>query len=180
MRNCGRRRAMTNKSMENRDEIVLSRILKLIGINNFDMNDFDNRLKYQKLIYLAQATGINIGYGYSWYIRGPYSPFLTKTLFNIQENPTLFEKWNTIKFKQEDDICKRITRLAGILGDKFHNPEYLEILASLHYLHTTLPASENSCTQLKSRLLVIKPNLKKVPDINMMIDKACKDLKQLN
>jgi uncharacterized protein YwgA len=167
-------------SNENLNEIILSRILKLMGIDGIEMDDFNKRLRYQKLIYLAQATGINIGYGYSWYVRGPYAPLLTRSLFNIKENPALFDKWDTIKFKREDDVVKRLNQLKSVLGTNFDDPKYLEVLASLHYLHKTLPPRENSCSQLKTRLLDIKPELKKVENIQTMIDNACKDLKKFN
>jgi hypothetical protein len=167
-------------SNENQNEIILSRILKLMGFNGVEMDDFNNRLKYQKLIYLAQNTGINIGYGYSWYVRGPYSPFLTRTLFNIKENPTLFDKGDSIKFKHEDEIVKRLERLNEVLGSNFDDPKYLEVMASLHYLRTTLPTSENTTPQIKKRLLTLKPGLKKITNINQIMENACKDLNKLN
>jgi hypothetical protein len=171
---------MEKNSHENQNEIILSRLLKLMGVDSIQMDDFNNRLKYQKLIYLAQNVGINIGYGYSWYVRGPYSPLLTRTLYNIKEDPTLFEKGNTIKFKKEDEIVERLNKLRKVLGPKFDDPIYLEVLASLQYLHSTLSPNENSCSQLKTRLLTIKPNLRTVPDIHNKIESACKDLKKLN
>ncbi|MDD1690124.1 MAG: hypothetical protein LUQ66_05640 [Methanoregula sp.] len=171
---------MEKNSNDTQNEIILSRILKLMGFDGIDMDDFDNRLKYQKLVYLAQNTGINIGYGYSWYVRGPYSPLLTRTLFNIKENPALFDKWDTIKFKHEDVILKRLRRLQDVLGSHFNDPKYLEVIASLHYLRTTLPTSENSYSQIKKRLLMLKPDLKNIPHINHMMDNACKDLINLN
>ena len=43
---------------EYRDEKILSKILNLLGIESIDMDNFDNRLKYQKLIYLVQNSGL--------------------------------------------------------------------------------------------------------------------------
>jgi len=168
-----------NNNIEDQNEVILSRILKLLGVDGVNMKDFDNRLKYQKLIYLTQNLGIGLGYGYSWYVRGPYSPALTRTLFNIRDNES-FRKWNSIKFNQEDEVVKRLNHLKTILGSNFENPYYLEVLASLHYLHKTLPPSENSCTQLKERLLCVKPDLKNVTNIHAMMDLACKDLNKFN
>lgn len=152
----------------------------MMGLTGVNMTDFSNRLKYQKLIYLAQATGINIGYGYSWYLRGPYAPHLAQTLFNIDENPSLFKLGDTIKFKSEPDIQKRIDKLTNILGDHIEDPNYLEVLASLHYLQTTLPSNKNSCDELSARLFKLKPGLKNVEDVNTIIKNAYKDLKKLN
>lgn len=50
---------------ECRDEKILSKILNLLGIESIDMDSFDNRLKYQKLIYLVQNSGLSLGYGYN-------------------------------------------------------------------------------------------------------------------
>jgi len=169
-----------NNNNENQKGIILSRILKHLGFTGVDMDDFDNRLKYQKLIYLTQNIGVGLGYGYSWYVRGPYSPALTRTLFNIRDTPGLFNQGETITFKQEKEVVKRIDLLKAVLGTNFDDPTYLEVLASLHYLHKTLPPSENSCQHKKERLLTIKPDLKNIPDINKIIDLACKDLNKFN
>lgn len=171
---------MENNNSENQNGIILSRILKLLGFDGVDMDDFDNRLKYQKLIYLTQNLGVGLGYGYSWYVRGPYSPALTRTLFNIRDTPRLFDQQNTIKFKQEVEVIKRLDHLKTVLGSNFANPNYLEVLASLHYLRTTLPPGESKCPQIGTRLLTLKPDLKNIPNIQKMIDMACKDLNKLN
>jgi len=165
---------------EEQKGIILSRIFQLLGFDNIDMDDFDNRLKYQKLIYLIQNQGIRLGYGYSWYVRGPYSPALTRTLFNIDENPCLFDGAKKIKFDQEKEVAKRLTNLKSLLGDHIDDPIYLEVLASIHYLHKTLPPNENSCKHLRDNLLAIKPDLKKVQNIEDIITLACKDLNKFN
>jgi len=80
-----------DESAEYRDEKILSKILNLLGFESIDMGSFDNRLKYQKLIYLVQNSGLSLGYGYNWYVRGPYSPSLTQDLFEINRNNQIFE-----------------------------------------------------------------------------------------
>ena len=52
--------------------------LQLVGFDWVDMDNFNNRLIYQKVIYLMQNFGLSLGYGYSWYVKGPYSPDLRK------------------------------------------------------------------------------------------------------
>lgn len=44
---------------------------------------FPDRLILQKAVYLAQAAGVDLGYHYNWYLRGPYSPALTRDAFAI-------------------------------------------------------------------------------------------------
>ena len=45
---------------------ILSKILNLLNIGMPDMSEFDNRLKYQKIIYLLQASDLSLGYGFNW------------------------------------------------------------------------------------------------------------------
>jgi uncharacterized protein YwgA len=51
---------------------------------DFNMVLFDNRLKVQKYIYLMQRFGLNLGYSFSLYIRGPYCTELTKDAFQMK------------------------------------------------------------------------------------------------
>ena len=55
--------------------------------------DFNERLILQKTIYLMQSFNLFIGYHFNWYIRGPYSPVLTKDAFKLiheyEELPTV-------------------------------------------------------------------------------------------
>jgi len=58
--------------------------LESIGFN-FDVNRFNHRLKLQKYVYLARRYGIDFGYHYNLYIRGPYSPELASDYYSIKE-----------------------------------------------------------------------------------------------
>lgn len=65
---------------------AISGLLKRV-YDHFDIQEFDDRLKLQKYFYLIQAHGINLGYVFSLYLRGPYCPELTKTAFMIEYYP---------------------------------------------------------------------------------------------
>lgn len=52
--------------------VELGYILKHIPSYEFSMDSFDDRLRFQKIVYLLQAFDINRGYDFSWYLRGPY------------------------------------------------------------------------------------------------------------
>ena len=59
--------------------------LKTLGFKP-NMQDFSERKKVQKLIYLIQeVAGISMGFDFNWYHHGPYSPGLTKVLFELEE-----------------------------------------------------------------------------------------------
>ena len=47
----------------------------------FRISRFDDRLIAQKVVCLLDLKGVNLGYPYSIYVRGPYSPDLTEDLF---------------------------------------------------------------------------------------------------
>ncbi len=55
--------------------------LKGIGLKP-KVDDFQNRLVIQKAIYLLKLKGIDPGFDYNLYVRGPYSPDLTKEVYD--------------------------------------------------------------------------------------------------
>lgn len=52
-------------------------------LNCFSIETIDDRIMLQKKVYLAQDIGLPLGYGYSWYIHGPYSTDLTAVAYQI-------------------------------------------------------------------------------------------------
>jgi len=120
----------------NKDHILLKLILDEIDLGNLEISDFNSRKILQKKIYLLQVTGIDLGYRYNWYLYGPYCPALASDTFSLRDE---------IKYDQEfDDYqlnSKTLDKL-GTLGKivdlpdnpKINEPEWLELLASLHYL----------------------------------------------
>jgi uncharacterized protein YwgA len=141
---------------ESEKTLILSRVLKTIGFDNVDMDNFDNRLIYQKLIYLIQNYGLSLGYGYSWYVKGPYSPELTKTLFTI--NPESFAESDNFRFQNDDVVIGKMHEIKTILNNKIQDPLFLEILASIVFIKKFLQ-TEISMEGLRSELLKRKPKL---------------------
>jgi len=54
--------------------------LQELGIRA-DLSDFDRRLMVQKALYLVEESGLDLGYFFHWYLRGPYSPGVSRDLF---------------------------------------------------------------------------------------------------
>ena len=52
---------------------------------DFKVNYFNNRLKLQKYVFLLRRYGIDLGYSYNYYIRGPYSPELADDYYNLPD-----------------------------------------------------------------------------------------------
>ncbi len=64
--------------MEKRKKLIA--FFKELGFE-FNISRFDDRLIAQKVVCLLELRGIDLGYSCSLYVRGPYSPDLTKDLY---------------------------------------------------------------------------------------------------
>jgi len=53
---------------------------------NFNEFRFNTRLKIQKYVYLSRRFGLDLGYDYSMYRYGPYSPSLADAYYELAEN----------------------------------------------------------------------------------------------
>ena len=68
-----------------RGQIALKLFLDELGID-FDITTIDDRKRVQKAVYLGQLSGVDFGYRFGWYIRGPYSTSLTNDYFPLAES----------------------------------------------------------------------------------------------
>lgn len=105
--------------------------LNALGISP-KMETFAERKKVQKLVYLLDKVfGMNLGFPYSWYLHGPYSPQLTKIVFEVIEGRrAVGSNFNVLS---SDDL-RRIDRLKAFLGGNIGSSDKLELLVSLHFL----------------------------------------------
>ena len=90
------------------------------------MEQFNDKLAVQKITYLAQEEGIDLGYEFQWYIRGPYCKQVSEDAHTaINNNST--ESSNNVDLKQIKEF-----------GEKFNpylnDTDWLEIAASILYL----------------------------------------------
>jgi len=111
--------------------------MKIINsLCDVSLEQFDDRLRLQKVAFLAQKLGASGGFTFSWYRRGPYSPSLTTALFQCESagelgiTSTLNSKENSV-----------VRRLNILLGKKINDPRTLELFASVWYF---LPRSNVS------------------------------------
>ena len=130
---------------------ILGGILKRINNFNGKMSPFGERLILQKTIYLMQAFGLNIGYIFSWYIHGPYSIQLTRDGYEMINT---YDKFEEIEFNEEDEA--KFSEFIEFLGDKKENPEWLEVVASIHVLKKIQPE--------KSKDEIIRSVMQKQPE----------------
>ena len=80
---------------------ILSSFVKLLkeeGVFEFDPEDFDSRLRLQKYVFIARKFGLDLGYNFSLYMRGPYSPDLADDYYNLPNAGTLPEEFDRKRF----------------------------------------------------------------------------------
>lgn len=166
--------------MMNKKEKILSKILQMLDFSSIDPSTFENRLIYQKTIYLLQFSGISLGYRFNWYIRGPYSPELTETIYKIDNDRSIFSEGSSIRFKNQDEIEQKTGFFLETLAENAKNPEFLEVLASIAYIKENDSAYRNLGNNLKTRLLKLKPFVKDFDNFDQLYDSAIKSLKILS
>lgn len=123
-------------------------------------NNFNQRLLLQKSTYLLQCWGVDLGFRYNWYIRGPYCPDLTAQAFDISEH---YEEYAQIckKLELTEPVKQTIEEIKNWISDNKPvemNPiDWQELIASLHYIqHRTY--LENKDKEIIADFLLIKKN----------------------
>lgn len=95
---------------------------------------FNDRLMVQKAIYLAQAAGLDLGYYFRWYLRGPYSPEVSSDVFTIAaELGELDESRGWVLDQEVEECLAPVEKLISAKPAGEH-PRWLELLASVHFL----------------------------------------------
>lgn len=114
-------------------QIGLALTLKELGVSS-DVSGFNSRLILQKTVYLLEEAGIRLGYSFNWYLRGPYSPGLTRDLYDLNASSEDVADWELDK-----DSTAVAQRIRGLIeGAPGENPatkaRRLELFASVRYL----------------------------------------------
>ena len=143
-----------------------STIRILNALTPVSLEDFDDRLKLQKLVFLARKMGYPIGYSFSWYARGPYSPSLTRMLFSANEQDQLALA-DPVLTADEAGITRV---LREFLGSDVSNPRMLELLASVWYFMRKRTYSPPEKSTLIQKILQRKPQFTE-DDVERAIDR---------
>lgn len=117
--------------------IELKLTLDEAGLSNPTLQTFSQRLNVQKRLYLVQVLGYDLGYRFSWYLRGPYCSSLTQEAFALRDD-LLSGDNDADGFMLSDDAKETIRKAKELWrvpnGVTIDQDEWLELLASLHYL----------------------------------------------
>ena len=143
--------------------INLRMVLNELGIGP-NIETLDQRVTFQKAVYLAQAVGVPLRYKYSWYIRGPYSRDLTRDYYALQEYPDNMTG-DAIRQEMREPFASALRRLKSRMDSPEVVPldqtEWLELLSSVHYLGTV---AKLDVPGIKKRLASEKPKLSPYAD----------------
>lgn len=102
---------------------------RLFNAPKVDMGSFEDRVLFQKAVYLAKALGIGFGeYEFDWYVHGPYSPSLTTDGYKLYASS---ENHCTYRFTASEE--KKIGTLKGLFPDEIEKRDWnrLELYASI-------------------------------------------------
>ena len=138
----------------NRRQIGAVLTLRRLGFEP-KLTTFNDRLVAQKAIYLVQAAGVDLGYFYSWYLRGPYCPALTEDLFGALSSE-FDREIDRINWTLEASTRRRLDRLKTVVDEPGQTTEArarrLELLASVHFLITHKQVADEHPKTIAERL----------------------------
>lgn len=96
----------------------------------------DDRIRLQKIVYLLQASGIGLGYGFSWYNHGPYSQDLVYDAYSVLKSEAQTYSSETQDLKFLPTVSEKLGQFKGLLSDAWECPEKLELIASVDFVRT--------------------------------------------
>jgi len=123
---------LTQKEMEKINLLVA--FIKFLSDNSvfrFNIEDFRSRFKLQKYVFIARFFGLDLGYSFSLYIHGPYSPDLAGDYYRLncdikEARLPEFRKEEFLRFiKGRDDKWLEIASTLLLIGEEVKNPEEL-------------------------------------------------------
>lgn len=135
-----------------RQQIALKLAVDGLGLD-FRIGSFQERLILQKVVYLVQAGGVNLGYYYHWYLHGPYCPSLTRDAYAIDSE--LRQGLDEPKgWKLDDESEQRLKELQNLIpqGERREVRRKLELLASVHFLVNRKQVRERDATEIRMTL----------------------------
>ncbi len=103
-------------------ERLVSIFQSLVG-ERFDVNKYQHRLLLQKITYILGIKDKTFDYNFNWFVRGPYSPRLTREEYGYRESET----------NELDDRDSKNVESIRSLMDIINEPN-LELFASVYYL----------------------------------------------
>ena len=145
--------------------VDLTKFIKALedaGVYKFKIDSFENRLKLQKIVYIAKYFGIDLGYTFNEYLRGPYSHELANDYYKLNEI------WNSDELKRLKPLDdEKLRELIEFLKDK-STDELEGIATGLMFLDILKRRGIRDRDILKKKLVILiesrKPFLSSIVD----------------
>jgi uncharacterized protein YwgA len=146
------------------------------------MKSFGDRLVVQKLIYLAQAAGLDLGYYYGWYIRGPYCSAVADDMFAAFVDPSgiddAYKNWSLgpkskKSLRSVGSLLKKEGFNLNADTDDGNLARRLELLASVHYLIDRKQVTHDGPRAITKKLKACNKNFSE-----QEVTQAVKELRQ--
>lgn len=134
-------------------QIAVKLIFDKLGLS-FNMDTFQDRLILQKSIYLVQSLGTDLGYHFSWYLKGPYSASLATDGFSIRDELDI-DLDESKKWKLDDSLARRLDNIQSWFSEteKKVLAKKLELFASVHFLVKRKNIGKDSTSELVQTLM---------------------------
>lgn len=144
--------------MAEKIDVVIA-CLNAVGVKP-SVSNFQDRLVVQKVVYLLQKLGVNLDFNYGLYVHGPYSPALTRCLF---DNKPALEAGRT-----KYELTPKEVDATNHLREIGFTPALLEVMSTYLCLNTDLHEKEDDAIR---RLKELKPFISEA-DVAVGISKA--------
>lgn len=123
---------------------------------DMSMSNFDKRLDVQKKFYLMQVFGVDLGFQYKWYLRGPYCTELTKAAYELLRTNIEIDEYEFSDETVQQNIQQCNEWIQTTKPIEMENLDWEELLASLHFIqHNAYMNVEKNkqsvCNELKQR-----------------------------
>jgi uncharacterized protein YwgA len=123
------------------------------SLGGVDLATFEGRLLLQKRIFMLTMSGVDLGYSYSWYLRGPYCPALTSDAFALAECSA--EQRASLASELPETVRQAIASTREATGTAWTNPLKLELLSSIIFIARS--TNDQDEEHLWERLHKLKP-----------------------
>lgn len=117
------------------------------------LDSFNDRMALQKTIYLCQQAGVHLGYRYNWYLRGPYSPDLTRDAFDLKaKEGSGFD--DTAGWNLDGTSFQKLKAIRPLWESRpeSEQPRWLELLASVLFLKRSYDGRSKDAAGLRAIL----------------------------
>ncbi|MHC8667904.1 hypothetical protein ACYX6U_08975 [Bacillus cereus] len=142
--------------MINTQHLTVHLVHEYIMDRPLSIDDLSDRVIAQKVVYLADELGVNCGdYRFTWYKKGPYSPALTKLLYENDEK-NIYTEFSLSPSAIEVLAPLKTVRL--YCPKELSEVDWMELVASLYYLYDN---NGESIQKTVDKLVSLKPKYNK-------------------